>query len=135
MTAWIIGKTDRFRAAAVIKPVMNWVSKTLTADNYYRYANYRYPGQPWESIEAYMKFSPVSLVGEIETPTLVMVGNADLRTPISEAKQLYSALKIRGIDTALVEIPEASHNIAARPSQLIAKIDHILAWFAKYPVE
>lgn len=135
MTAWIIGKTTRFRAAAVVKPVMNWISKTLTADNYFYYANYRYPGQPWENIEAYMKFSPVSLVGNIETPTLVMVGTADMRTPISEAKQLYSALRIRGIDTALVEIPDAPHNIAGRPSQLIAKIDHILAWFAKYPPE
>lgn len=134
MTAWIVGKNNRFRSAAVIKPVMNWVSKTLTADNYYAYANYRYPGQPWENIETYMKFSPVSLVGNIETPTLVMVGTADMRTPLSESKQLYNALKVRGIETALVEMPDAPHNIAGRPSQLIAKIDHILAWFAKYPV-
>ena len=91
MTAWMIGKNNRFRAAAVVKPVMNWISKTLTADNYYGYANSRFPGQPWENIETYMKFSPVSLVGNIETPTLVMVGTADLRTPLSEAKQLYHA--------------------------------------------
>ena len=132
MTAWIIGKNNRFRAAAVVKPVMNWISKTLTADNYDKYANYRYPGQPWENIETYMKFSPVSLVGNIETPTMVMVGTDDLRTPLSEAKQLYHALKIRGIDTALVEMPGAAHFIAKRPSQLISKIDHILAWFEKY---
>ena len=132
MTAWIIGKNDRFEAAAVVKPVMNWVSKTLTADNYFMYANYRYPGQPWENIETYMAFSPVSLVGNIETPTLVMVGTEDRRTPLSESKQLYSALRIRGVDTALVEIPGAPHNIAGRPSQLITKVDHILAWFGKY---
>ena len=132
MTAWIVGKNTRFRAAAVIKPIMNWMSKTLTADNYYGYANYRYPGQPWENIEGYMKFSPISLIGNVETPTLVMVGTADMRTPISEAKQMYNALKIRGIDTALVEVPGAPHNIAGRPSQLIAKVDHILAWFTKY---
>ena len=132
MTAWIIGKNTRFRAAAVVKPILNWISKTLTADNYYAYANYRIDGQPWENIEGYMKFSPLSLVGNIETPTLVMVGDADLRTPLSESKQLYSALKIRGIDTALVGIPGAYHNIAGTPSQLIAKIDHVLAWFAKY---
>ncbi len=132
MTAWIVGKNDRFEAAVVVKPIMNWISKTLTADNYFQYADSRYPGQPWESIETYMKFSPVSLVGNIQTPTLVMVGTADLRTPISESKQLYSALKIRKIDTALVEVPDAPHNIAGRPSQLITKVDHILAWFAKY---
>ncbi len=135
MTTWMVGKNNRFRAAAVVKPVMNWISKTLTADNHNRYADYRYPGQPWENMDIYMKFSPVSLVGNIETPTLVMVGTADLRTPLSEAKQLYHALKVRGIDTALVEVPDAYHFISKRPSQLITKIDHILAWFEKYPVE
>jgi dipeptidyl aminopeptidase/acylaminoacyl peptidase len=132
MTAWIIGKNNRFEAAVVAKPVMNWISKTLTADNYYGYANYRYPGQPWENPEGYWKFSPISLVGNVETPTMVMVGMNDLRTPPSEAKQLYHALKLRKIETVLVEIPEASHGIAARPSNLITKIAHTLAWFEKY---
>jgi dipeptidyl aminopeptidase/acylaminoacyl peptidase len=132
MTAWIIGKNNRFQAAAVVKPVMNWISKTLTADNYFYYANSRYPGQPWENMDIYMKYSPISLVGNITTPTLVMVGTADLRTPLSEAKQLYHALKLRKIDTALVEIPGAYHFIAKRPSQQVAKIAHIIAWFEKY---
>ncbi len=132
MSAWIIGKNNRFRAAAVVKPVMNWISKTLTADNYYGYAYSRYPGQPWENMETYMKFSPISLVGNIETPTLVMVGTSDRRTPLSEAKQLYHALKLRKIETALVEVPGAYHFIANRPSQLITKIEHVLAWFERY---
>ena len=79
-----------------------------------------------------MKYSPISLVGNVSTPTLVMVGTADLRTPLSEAKQLYHALKLRRIETALIEIPGASHNIAKRPSQLITKVAHVLAWFNKY---
>jgi len=132
MTAWIVGKTQRFKAAAVIKPVMNWISKTLVADNYFNYANYRYKGQPWENFEEYWKFSPISLVGNIETPTMVMVGTYDLRTPPSEAKQLYHALKIRKIETVYVEVPEAYHGISNKPSQLITKIDHILYWFNKY---
>jgi dipeptidyl aminopeptidase/acylaminoacyl peptidase len=132
MSAWIIGKNNRFKAAAVVKPVMNWVSKTLTADNYYGYSFYRYPDWPWENIEGYMKFSPISLVGNIQTPTLVMVGTSDMRTPLSESKQLYSALKLRKIETALVEIPGSYHFISARPSQMITKIDHVLAWFRKY---
>lgn len=132
MTAWMIGKSNRFRAAAVIKPVMNWISKTLVADNYYGYAYSRYPGQPWENPDTYWDFSPVSLVGNIETPTLVMVGSRDLRTPLSEAKQLYHALKIRQIETGLVVVPGAFHFIANRPSQLITKIDHIVAWFDRY---
>ena len=132
MTAWIIGKNNRFKASVVAKPVMNWISKTLVADNYYGYADTRYPGQPWENFENYWKFSPISLVGNVETPTMVMVGMNDLRTPPSEAKQLYHALKLRKKETVLVEIPEASHGIAARPSNLITKIAHTLAWFEKY---
>ena len=135
MSAWMIGKNNRFEAAAVVKPVMNWISKLLTADNYYGYADYRYPGQVWENPETYWKFSPVSLVGNIQTPTLVMVGDADMRTPLSEAKQLYSALILRKIDTALVEMPGAYHFISNRPSQMISKVKHVLAWFEKYPAE
>ena len=132
MTAWIIGKTNRFKASAVIKPVMNWISKTLVADNYFGYAHSRYEGQPWENFNHYWSFSPLSLVGNIETPTMVMVGLNDLRTPPSESKQLYHALKLRKIETVYVEIPGAYHNISNKPSQLITKIDHILYWFNKY---
>lgn len=132
MTAWIIGKNNRFEAAVVQKPVINWISKTLVADNYYGYADYRYPGQPWESFEKYWNFSPISLVGNVETPTMVMVGMNDLRTPPSEAKQFYHALKLRKIETMLVEIPGASHGIARRPSNLISKIAHTVAWCDKY---
>ncbi|MGB5822018.1 MAG: S9 family peptidase [Saonia sp.] len=132
MSAWMIGKNNRFEAAVVAKPVMNWISKTLVADNYFGYANSRYPGQPWENFEGYWKFSPLSLVGNIETPTMVMVGMKDLRTPPSEAKQLYHALKLRKIETVLVEIPEASHGIASRPSNLITKVAHTLAWLDRY---
>lgn len=132
MTAWIIGKNNRFEAAVVAKPVINWISKTLVADNYYNYANYRYPGQPWENMETYWKFSPISLVGNIQTPTMVLVGMDDLRTPPSEAKQLYHALKLRKVETVLVEIPGASHGIAAKPSNLITKVAHVLAWMEKH---
>ena len=132
MTAWIVGKNTRFKAAVVHKPVMNWISKTLVADNYFWYANSRYPGQPWENYENYWKFSPISLVGNVETPTMVIVGLNDLRTPPSEAKQLYHALKLRKIETVLVELPDASHGINKKPSNLISKVAHTLAWFKKY---
>lgn len=132
MSAWMIGKNNRFEAAAVVKPVVNWISKTLVADNYYGYADTRFPGQPWENPEIYYQFSPLSLVANIETPTLVMVGTADLRTPLSESKQLYHALKLRKVPTMLVEIPGSYHLIANRPSQLITKVDHVLAWFDRY---
>ena len=132
MTAWIVGHTDRFRAAVVTKPVVNWISKTLVADNYNGYMHRRYPGTPWENPDGYWEFSPLSVVGDIETPTMVMVGTADLRTPLSESKQLYHALMLRRIDTALVQIPGAYHNISNRPSQLIAKVINTVAWFDRY---
>jgi len=131
-SAWIVGTTDRFRAAAVQKPVTNWISKTLAADNYYGYHDYRYPGQPWENPMDYWDVSPVSLLGSINTPTLVVVGGADLRTPPWQAKQLYNGLQLRDVETTYVEIPGASHFIAQRPSQLITKVDHVLAWFDRY---
>ncbi|MFP4228466.1 MAG: prolyl oligopeptidase family serine peptidase [Salinivenus sp.] len=131
-TAWIVGQTDRFRAAVSQKPVINWISKTLGADNYYSYANYRYPGQPWENPMDYWEVSPISVVGEVETPTMLIVGDEDRRTPTWEAQQFYHGLQLRGVETAYVEMPGASHGIASRPSQLIGKVDHVLAWFDKY---
>ena len=129
LTAWIVGKTDRFRAAVVCKPVINWYSFALTADMYNYFYKYWFPGLPWEHQEAYMKRSPISLVGNVSTPTMLLTGTEDYRTPMSETEQYYQALKLRKIDTALVRIPGASHSIGSRPSQLLAKVAHILKWF------
>jgi dipeptidyl aminopeptidase/acylaminoacyl peptidase len=133
LTAWIVGKTDRFRAAATQKPVINWSSEVLTTDGYTGMAKYWFGKMPWEDPEGYWKRSPLSLVGNVTTPTLVVVGEQDNRTPPSEAEQYYAALQIRGVPTALVKVPGASHGgIAARPSQSAAKASAILAWFERY---
>ena len=80
----------------------------------------------------YWEVSPISLVENVETPTMLILGAEDLRTPTWEAKQLYHALQQRKVDTIYVELPGSYHNMAARPSQLIAKVDHILAWMGRY---
>ena len=129
LTAWIVGKTDRFRAAVVAKPVINWYSFALTADMYNYFYKYWFPGLPWDHPEAYMKRSPISLVGNVKTPTMLLTGEQDFRTPMSETEQYYQALKLCGVETAMVRVPDASHGIGARPSQLIAKVVHILKWF------
>jgi acylaminoacyl-peptidase len=129
LTAWIVGKTDRFRAAVVAKPVIHWTSFVLTADMYNVFWKYWFPGPPWEHLEHYWNRSPLSLVGNVTTPTMLLSGDADWRTPISESEQYYQALQLRGVDSALVRIPGASHGIASRPSRLIAKVAHILKWF------
>lgn len=135
LTAWIVGKTDRFAAAVAAKPVINWYSFALTADVYNYFYQYWFPGPPWEQLEHYMARSPISLAGNVTTPTMLLTGELDYRTPISETEQYYQALKIAGADTVMVRIPEASHGIAARPSYLISKVAHVLAWFEKYQPE
>jgi dipeptidyl aminopeptidase/acylaminoacyl peptidase len=133
LTAWIVGKTDRFKAAATQKPVIDWASFALTADNPAFFSRYWFGKYPWEDHEAFWARSPLSLVGNVKTPTLVVVGSQDYRTPVSEAEQYYTALQLRGVPTALVKVPGASHGgIAARPSQAGAKAAAILAWFEKY---
>ena len=132
LTAWIVGKTDRFRAAVVAKPVINWASFVLTADLNYFFATTWFDAAPWEDYESYWKRSPLSLVGNVSTPTMLLTGEEDYRTPMSETEQYYQALKHRGIDTLMVRIPGASHSIYARPSNLIAKVNNILAWFERY---
>lgn len=79
-----------------------------------------------------MKRSPITYVGNVTTPTMLMTGEVDYRTPSEEAEQFYEALKIRKVPTAMVRIPDASHHIAATPSNLIAKVQYILGWFDKY---
>ena len=130
--AYAIGLTNRFRAAVVQKPVINWVSKVLTADSYVYQIPYQFPGMPWDELEHYWKRSPLSLVGNVETPTMLITGEEDMRTPISESEQFYQALKLRKIDAVMVRVPGSFHGIAGKPSRLNAKIDNMLAWFARY---
>jgi dipeptidyl aminopeptidase/acylaminoacyl peptidase len=132
LSSWIIGRTDRFRAAAVQKPVINMVSQVLTADFTPYFARYWFGAMPWEDHEAYWRRSPLSLVGNVRTPTLVIVGAEDNRTPPSEAEQLYTALQLRGVPTALIRVPGASHDMVGRPSQNAARISAILAWFERH---
>ena len=132
LTAWTVGHTDRFAAAVVAKPVINWYSFVLTADFYPFFADYWFPGKPWEHMEHYMKRSPISYVGNVTTPTMLLSGEADYRTPISETEQYYQALKLQGVDTAMVRIPDASHGITRRPSNLLNKVAYIQWWFDKH---
>ena len=132
LTAWIVGQTDRFQAAVVAKPVINWTSWMLTADSYTYGAKYWFADLPWENQAEYWRRSPLSLVGNVATPTMVLTGEADTRTPMSESEQYYQALRLQGVPSALVRIPEASHGIASRPSGLMRKVGTILAWFERY---
>ncbi|MEO8114305.1 MAG: S9 family peptidase [Phenylobacterium sp.] len=133
LTAWIVGKTDRFKAAATQKPVINWTSEVLLTDGYTGMAQSWFGKLPWEDPQGFWARSPLSLVGNVKTPTLVVVGDNDHRTPPAEAEQFHAALSLRGVPTALVYVPGASHHdLAERPSQSVAKARAILAWFDRY---
>lgn len=132
LTAWIVGKTGRFKAAAVQKPVINWASFVLTADATGFFYRYWFPAPPWEDPQGYWARSPLSLVGKVTTPTLVVTGELDYRTPMSESEQYYQALRLRQVDTLLVRVPGAPHALDRRPSQLAARVAYILAWFGKH---
>lgn len=130
--AYAVGLTDRFNAAVAAKPVINWVSKTLTADSMVGQIYHQFPGPPWEHLDHYWKRSPLSLVGNVTTPTMLLTGESDRRTPISETEQFYQALRLKGVESVMIRMPGASHGIAGRPSRLVSKVDHILAWFERY---
>jgi acylaminoacyl-peptidase len=134
LTAWIVGSTNRFRAAMVQKPVINWTSHVLTADNPTFFGPYWFGALPWEpgAQEKYWAHSPLSKVGNVRTPTAVLVGEDDNRTPHTEAEQYYQALQLMKVPTELVLIPGAGHELAQRPTGLIAKVAETLNWFAKH---
>ena len=133
LTAWLIGTNERWRAAAVGKPVINWTSFALASDIGPVIHRYWFGVTPWDEPEEYWRRSPLSLVGNVSAPTMVFVGAEDRRTPVAEAEQYYNALQIRGVESRLVRIPDTFHGIAdSRPSRLLYKTGHIIAWFNQH---
>ena len=132
LTAWIIGKTDRFKASVVAKPVINWTSMIGTSDIYTFMTRYWFTDLPWNDYQQYWDRSPLSLVGNVTTPTMVLTGELDVRTPMAESEQYYGALRLQGVESSFVRIQGAYHGIAAKPSNLARKIGYILTWFDKY---
>jgi dipeptidyl aminopeptidase/acylaminoacyl peptidase len=132
LTAWIVTHNSRFRAAADWKPIVNFTSWSLTSDLFGGFHLLGDEQYPWTNLQRYAEHSPLTHVGEVRTPTMIVVGEKDFRTPMSEALQFYTALKLLGRDTMLVELPGASHDILNRPSQLLSAVAANLAWFARY---
>lgn len=133
LTAWIIGHTDRFAAAVSQYPVTNWITQAGTADAGYFFAAIWMKAMPWENPKQYMEHSPIFFADKFQTPTMVITGEADYRTPIEESEQLYFALKARKVPAVLVRIPDEPHGIrGAHPSHRIAKMEHVLGWIEKW---
>jgi dipeptidyl aminopeptidase/acylaminoacyl peptidase len=134
LSLWIVTHTHRFRAAVSIKPVVSWESWLLTADMGPTDGVVWMGGDlPWNKPEKYRSRSPLSFAGEATTPTLVIVGESDARTPPTEGMQMYAALKLAGVEAGLVRLPGTSHaSSAMRPSLFAAEVACILGWCDRY---
>jgi len=129
LTAWIVGHTDRFAAAVSMRPVINWHSFVGTTDGpgwYYQFDKY-----PWEDPMQYAVRSPLHYVANVKTPTMVMTGESDLRTPIRQSEEFYRALKMLKKDTLLVRMPDEYHGWR-RPSHQLLQQLYLMAWFDKH---
>jgi dipeptidyl aminopeptidase/acylaminoacyl peptidase len=132
LTAWIVGHTTRFRAAVSMRPVINWHSFVGTTDGHMWYRQFK--KYPWEDPLEYAVRSPLNYVANVTTPTMVMTGEADLRTPIGQSEEYYRALKMLKKDTLLVRMPEEYHGWR-RPSHRLLQQLYLTAWFEKYRVK
>ncbi|MEE4210522.1 MAG: S9 family peptidase [Parvularcula sp.] len=131
LTTWIVGNTDRFAAAAALCPVTNWIGMSGSTDVVAWLYNF-FPQPYWEDPELWLAHSPLMKVGNVTTPTLLMTGTDDLRTPIEEAEAYYAALKMRGVDTMLVPMPNEYHGTRSVPSNYLRTSLILRKWFDKY---
>ena len=130
MASWVVGQTDRFQVACVGAAVTNLWSFAGTADisdflpDYFR-------GEPWENFEAYRRHSPMSYVGNVKTPSLILHGAEDVRVPTSQGYEFYSALKRRGVRTKMVVYPRTPHG-PREPKFLLDVARRHMSWIEPY---
>jgi dipeptidyl aminopeptidase/acylaminoacyl peptidase len=134
LTLWTVTHTHRFRAAVSIKPVVSWESLIFTSDIGPSIGRAWMGGAlPWEEPEMYRALSPLAHAQHARTPTLLMAGEADARTPISEAMQMYAALKLAGCEAEFLRFPATSHSSSAmRPSLFAAEVSATIGWFERF---
>ncbi len=129
LTAWTVGHTDRFTAAVSMKPVIDWQSFVGTTDGSSWYSQFK--KYPWEDPMEYADRSPLRYVANVKTPTMMLTGEADLRTPMGQTEEFYRALKMLKKETLLVRMPDEFHGFR-RPSHQLLQQLYLLAWFEKY---
>lgn len=133
LTAWIVTQTERFRAAVSQYPVTNWFTQAGSADIGLLMTRWM-KAMPWEKPQQYLERSPVFRADKVKTPTMVLTGEEDWRTPIAQSEEFYFALKARGVESVLVRFPREPHGIrGAYPSHRIQKVEYILGWFDQHP--
>jgi dipeptidyl aminopeptidase/acylaminoacyl peptidase len=122
LTLWGIGKEpDKFRAAVALRPVVDWTDQVTTADLPSFFMKHWMGAAPWDKPDLYFARSPYSLAGQVKTPTLLITGEQDYRTPISQTEQMFGALKLRGVEAEMIRLPGAGHGMG-RPSQWLQSV-------------
>ncbi|MBX6342798.1 MAG: S9 family peptidase, partial [Thermomicrobiaceae bacterium] len=134
MTNWLVGHTDRFRAAITMRCVSNLYSFYGTSDIGFRFGEYEIGGMPWENRDQYLRLSPISYVERMTTPLLILHSEADYRCPIEQAEQLFVMLKRLGREVEFVRFPDESHGLSrnGKPKHRVERLQHILRWFERY---
>lgn len=130
LTAWVVGHTDRFAAASSNCPVINWLSFVGTTDGISWYRNFE--KMPWEDPSEHLRRSPLMYVGNVKTPTMLMTGVNDLRTPISQTEEFYAALKMRKVPTAMIRFNDEFHGTTSKPSNFLRTQLYLRYWFEKH---
>jgi dipeptidyl aminopeptidase/acylaminoacyl peptidase len=131
LSSWAIGQTDRFAAAAVRCPVVNWLSFAGTAD-ITTWAMHRFDGYPWENPAPWLEHSPLMHVGNVETPTLLMTGEQDLRTPMAQTEEYYQALKTLGVPVVMLRFHGEYHGTGSKPSNFMRTQLYMMDWFRQW---
>ena len=130
LTAWTVGHTDRFAAAASLCPVIDWISFVGETDGASWYQNFEKPF--WEDPSEWLKRSPIMYVGHVKTPTMLMTGVLDLRTPIPQIEEFYRALKEKGVPTVMIRMNNEYHGTSSTPSNWLRTQLYLRSWFDKY---
>jgi dipeptidyl aminopeptidase/acylaminoacyl peptidase len=133
LTAWIVGHTDRFAAASVNFPVINWLSFVGNTDGVSWYRNFEH--YPWDDPSEHLRRSPLMYVGNVTTPTMLMTGVNDLRTPIAQTEEFYQALKVLQVPTAMIRFNDEFHGTGTNPSNYLRTQLYLYHWFKKYSRE
>ncbi|PRX46909.1 dipeptidyl aminopeptidase/acylaminoacyl peptidase [Prauserella shujinwangii] len=134
MTCWLTGHDDRFAAAVAGGPVSDLVSMSGTSDDAPLLNAFELGGAPWQRPEQFAAMSPLTHVGNVRTPTLVLHGQADLTCPLGQAQQWHSALREQGVPTRLVVYPGASHVfvLTGRPAHRLDYNRRVLDWVERH---
>ena len=133
MTNWIVGHTNRFKAAVTQRSICNWISFFGVSDIGYYFSDWQIAAD-MKDVETLWKHSPLKYAENVETPLLILHSEKDFRCPIEQAEQLYITLKSMGKETEFVRFPDADHNLSrtGTPNLRIERLNEITGWFAKY---